>query len=72
MNREEKRSQQYGLMFREYPDAVTPEQVQEMLGIGRRKAYELLRSGELHSVKMGRVYRVPKLSVIEFLCGESA
>lgn len=72
MNREEKRIQQYGLMFRDYPDAVTPEQVQEMLSIGRRKTYELLRSGELHSVRMGRMYRVPKLSVIEFLCGESA
>lgn len=69
MNREEKMAKQYGLMFREYPDAVTPGQVQQMLGIGRRKAYELLKSGELPSIRMGRLYRIPKLSVIDYLCG---
>ena len=58
-------------MFREYPDALTPQQVQEMLGIGRRKTYELLQSGRLQSVRMGRIYRVPKLTVIDYLCGNS-
>lgn len=69
MNREDKMAKQYGLMFRDYPDAVTPEQVQQMLGIGRRKAYDLLKSGELPSIRMGRLYRIPKLSVIDYLCG---
>ena len=67
MNREEKMAKQYGLMFRDYPDAVTPEQVQQMLGIGRRKTYDLLKSGELASIRMGRIYRVPKLAVIDYL-----
>ena len=61
----------YSVMFREYPDALTPQQVQEMLGIGRRKTYELLQSGRLQSVRMGRIYRVPKLTVIDYLCGNS-
>ena len=69
MNRKEKMAKQYGLMFRDYPDAVTPEQVRQMLGIGRRKAYELLKSGELAGIRMGRIYRVPKLAVIDYLCG---
>lgn len=68
MNREK----QYENMFRGYPDALTVEQLQEMLGIGRRKSYELLRDGTIYSVKLGRLYRIPKPSVIEFLCGESA
>lgn len=71
MNREEKIANQYGLMFRNYPDVVTPEQVQQMLGIGRRKAYELLKSGELPSIRMGRLYRIPKISVIDYLCGNA-
>ena len=52
MGREEKMARQYSVMFREYPDALTPQQVQEMLGIGRRKTYELLQSGRLQSVRM--------------------
>ena len=71
MNREEKMAKQYGLMFRVYPDAVTPEQVQQMLGIGRRKTYDLLKSGELAGIRMGRIYRVPKLAVIDYLCGNT-
>jgi len=71
MSREEKMARQYSVMFRGYPDALTPQQVQEMLGIGRRKTYELLQSGRLQSVRMGRIYRVPKLTVIDYLCGNS-
>ncbi len=62
-------AKQYSLMFREYPDVVTAEQVQHMLGIGRRKAYQLLRDGQLPSIRMGRLYRIPKLAVIDYLCG---
>ena len=38
MTREEKGATRYRAMFRHYPDALTPAQVQEMLGIGRRMA----------------------------------
>lgn len=69
INREVKMAKQYSLMFREYPDVVTAEQVQHMLGIGRRKAYQLLRDGQLPSIRMGRLYRIPKLAVIDYLCG---
>ena len=34
MTREEKGATRYRAMFRHYPDALTPAQVQEMLGIG--------------------------------------
>lgn len=69
MNREEKRATRYRTMFRHYPDALTPAQVQEMLGVGRRMTYGLLRRGEIQSVRMGRLYRVPKVAVIDYLCG---
>ena len=60
MTREEKGATRYRAMFRHYPDALTPAQVQEMLGIGRRMVYGLLRRG--------RLYRVPKIAVIDYLC----
>lgn len=38
-----------------------------MLGIGQRTAYNLLRQGKIQSVRMGRLYRVPKAAVIDYL-----
>lgn len=54
-------------MFREYPDVLTPQQVQEMLGIGQRMTYRLLRDGKIQNVRMGKLYRVPKAAVIDYL-----
>ncbi len=39
MSGEEKAAARYRAMFRHYPDALTPRQVREMLGIGQRTAY---------------------------------
>lgn len=73
MNTEENASVRYRTMFHQYPDALTPQQVQEMLGIGQRMTYSLLREGKIRSVRMGRLYRVPKVAVIDYLCsGEEA
>lgn len=54
-------------MFRDYPDVLTPQQVQEMLGVGQRMAYQLLREGKIQNVRMGKLYRVPKAAVIDYL-----
>ena len=70
MGREEKVATRYRAMFRRYPDVLTPSQVQEMLGVGQRMTYGLLREGKISSVRMGRLYWVPKVAVIDYLCGE--
>ncbi len=73
MGREDKNLTRYRAMFRGYPDALTPEQVRQMLGVGQRTAYRLLRTGAIPSVRMGRIYRIPKTAVIDYLCaGENA
>lgn len=73
MGREDKNLIRYRAMFRGYPDALTPEQVRQMLGVGQRTAYRLLRTGAIPSVRMGRIYRIPKTAVIDYLCaGENA
>ncbi len=38
-----------------------------VLGIGRNTAYELVRSGQIRSVRIGRQIRVPKEAVINYL-----
>ena len=73
MSREEKRLSRYRAMFRDYPDALTPGEVQKMLGIGSRLTYRLLQSGQIPSVRMGWLYRVPKVAIIDYLsANESA
>ncbi|WML61905.1 excisionase family DNA-binding protein [Rhodococcus sp. AH-ZY2] len=40
---------------------------QERLGIGRSKIFELIASGELRSVKIGRTRLVPESALTEFI-----
>lgn len=53
--------------FSDYPDIVTPKEIQDMLRIGRNTVYELLRSGEIKSLRVGKKYIIPKSSVIKYL-----
>ena len=54
-------------IFGKYPDVVTVEQFSEMIGVCHKTAYALLKSGNISCFKIGRVYRIPKVSVIRFL-----
>lgn len=58
----------YKLMFREYPDVVTVEQMCEMLGgISVKTGYNILRSGQIKALIVGRRYRIPKINIMEYL-----
>ncbi|MCF8781254.1 excisionase family DNA-binding protein [Rhodococcus ruber] len=39
----------------------------ERLGIGRSKIFELIASGELRSVKIGRTRLIPESAIIELI-----
>jgi excisionase family DNA binding protein len=54
-------------MFENFPDVLTVPQVAEILRVGRNTAYDLVRSGAIKGVKVGRQIRVAKSSVIEFI-----
>ena len=54
-------------IFTDYPDCVDINDLQRMLNIGRNKAYGLLQSQEIRNKKLGRLYLIPKQSVIDFL-----
>ena len=51
----------------ELPLALRVEDVMPILGIGRNTAYDLVRCGQIRSVKVGRQIRVPRDAVVEFL-----
>lgn len=54
-------------IFNEYPNIVTVAQLQDMLNIGRNTAYNLLHSGEIKSIRIGKIHKIPKLNVINYL-----
>jgi excisionase family DNA binding protein len=53
------------------PDAVARlhniEQAQERLGVGRSKVFQLIGSGELRSVQVGRRRLVPEQAIRDFI-----
>ena len=51
------------------PVTLRVEELMPILGIGRNIAYELVRSGRLRSIRVGRQVRIPKNALIEFLEG---
>ncbi len=57
-------------MFESYPDVVTVNELCEMLGISKKLAYRILDSQDIRSVRVGRIYRIPKSAVIDYLTDE--
>lgn len=47
---------------------LTVEQAAEALGIGRTFMYELIGSGAVESVQIGRLRRVPADALAEYVC----
>ena len=54
-------------MFDSYPDVVSVEEIQQMLRIGKNAVYQLLKDGAIKSIKVGKIYVVPKKYIIDFL-----
>lgn len=58
-------------IFHDYPDVISPSDLCAMLGISKNTAYGLLKSGEIKSRRMGRMYKIPKQEVIDYLSDNS-
>jgi excisionase family DNA binding protein len=53
--------------FEDLPDFLSVEEFRTYLGIGRSTAYDLLRQGTVPSVRFGRVIRVPRVAIEQYL-----
>ena len=49
------------------PDVLTVAQVADILCISKRASYKLLADGSIRHRKIGRIYRIPKQAVIDYL-----
>ena len=56
-------------MFSHYPDLLSVNDVRHALRIGRTKAYEMIKSGEIQSIKIGNAIRIPKISLLDYVNG---
>lgn len=51
----------------EYNDVITIKDVAQILGIGRLSATKLIKDGKIPSKKIGRLYRIRKQAVLDYL-----
>ena len=54
-------------MLEAYDDLLTVEEASEALKMGKNALYELLGAGRLKAFRNGRVWRIPRLSVEEYI-----
>ena len=66
-----RQTEKYLTMFKKYPDVVSVEILQEMLGICRKNAYLLVKEIKIRSARVGRSYKIPKLCVVEYLVNQT-
>ena len=57
-------------LLRNYEDVITFGELKKILKLGRNKVYELLKNGDIPSTKIGRDYRILKVSVINYLLNQ--
>ncbi len=58
----------YYLLFSDYPDVVNIEQMCKMLGgISIKTGYRILKENKINHFKIGRAYRIPKISILIYL-----
>ena len=55
------------MMFEQYPDILTVEEACEALRMGYNAVYDLLNEGKLKAYKIGRVWRIPKESLVKYI-----
>ena len=54
-------------MFEDFRDILSVDDLCQALNIGRNTAYKLLNSGDIKSLKIGKVHKIPKIWLIEYV-----
>lgn len=54
-----------------YSDLVTIEEICEILSIGKNTAYRLLKNREISAFRIGRMWKIPRESVTNYIRNSS-
>lgn len=57
----------YEQFLTNYNDVLKPEDLMEILDVGRNKIYNYLKAGTIRSIRIGGKYRIPKVYLLQFL-----
>ncbi len=57
-------------LFKEYPDLLTVDHIQEQTGLSKQTIRSLINDGSLPGCRIGRRLYVPKAKLIAFVNGE--
>lgn len=49
------------------PDVLTVNEVAEVLKVSKKSVYTLLQDNQIRHRKIGRIYRIPKIALTEYL-----
>ena len=58
-------------MLNQYNDIMSVTDIAEVLCIGKNRVYELLESKSLKGFRIGRVWKIPKESLQEYITNQS-
>lgn len=59
-------------MFQDtYNDMISIDDLCEMLTIGKNTAYNLLNTNQIKAFKIGRIWKIPRNSVAEFITAQT-
>lgn len=58
-------------MLEQYQDILSVADVAEVLYIGKNRVYELLENGALKGFRIGKVWKIPKVALREFILTRS-
>lgn len=64
---ESRTSTGYQKMDIAFKEMLTPDDVKQRLFVGKSKVYEILRSGKLKSLRIGRQYRVSESALQDYI-----
>ncbi len=54
-------------MLNDYNDLLTPEELCEVLMIGKNTCYTLLQTGQIGAFRIGRFWKIAKSAVSQFI-----
>ena len=57
----------YNVVFKGYPDVLNTDEVSEILGVSSKTVYRLLSQNKIESLKVGRVFRIPKIHLLKYI-----
>ena len=56
-------------MFEDFRDILSVDDLCQALNIGRNTAYKLLNNGEIKSIRIGKIHKIPKVYLVGYALG---